>query len=187
MNHYLDIRIQPDPEFSTQLLMNALYSKLHRALVQLESKRIGVSFPGHSQKPKGLGDTLRLHSEKDHLVTLMAESWLKGMVDHVNVGDIALVPADAKNRVVRRVQKKTNVERVRRRYARRHDVPMEQARATIPESAEQTVSLPFAMLTSQSSGEKFPLFIQHAPVQEEAVEGEFNTYGLSKGGTVPWF
>ena len=33
MDHYLDIRLLPDPEFPAPLLMNALFTKLHRALV----------------------------------------------------------------------------------------------------------------------------------------------------------
>jgi CRISPR-associated endonuclease Csy4 len=31
--HYLDIQVQPDPEFPAAHLMNALFAKLHRALV----------------------------------------------------------------------------------------------------------------------------------------------------------
>lgn len=33
MDHYLDIRVLPDPEFSAQTLLEALFAKLHRALV----------------------------------------------------------------------------------------------------------------------------------------------------------
>lgn len=49
--HYIDITILPDPEFSHTHLMGALLSKLHRALVQLQSSSIGVSFPQHVDAP----------------------------------------------------------------------------------------------------------------------------------------
>jgi CRISPR-associated endonuclease Csy4 len=32
MDHYLEIRVLPDPEFSEEMLMAALVAKLHRAL-----------------------------------------------------------------------------------------------------------------------------------------------------------
>jgi CRISPR-associated endonuclease Csy4 len=35
MDHYLDIRLRPDPYFPEAMLMGALYSKLHRALYDL--------------------------------------------------------------------------------------------------------------------------------------------------------
>ena len=62
--HYIDITLQPDPEFSHTHLLGALYAKLHRALVQLEATEIGVSFPLHTNEPgrqRTLGNVLRLH------------------------------------------------------------------------------------------------------------------------------
>ena len=41
MNHYTDISILPDPEFPATVLMNSLYTKLHKALCDLNSTRIG--------------------------------------------------------------------------------------------------------------------------------------------------
>lgn len=32
MDHYFDLRVLPDPEFNTEMLMAALFAKLHRAL-----------------------------------------------------------------------------------------------------------------------------------------------------------
>ena len=49
MDHYVDIDVQPDPEFPAHQLMEALYAKLHRALMAHNSTSIGVSFPGFSQ------------------------------------------------------------------------------------------------------------------------------------------
>ncbi len=46
MNHYLDIRLLPDPEFTATVLMSALFSKLHRGLAELGTGRVGVQFSG---------------------------------------------------------------------------------------------------------------------------------------------
>jgi CRISPR-associated endonuclease Csy4 len=32
VDHFLDIRVLPDPEFGEEMLMAALFAKLHRAL-----------------------------------------------------------------------------------------------------------------------------------------------------------
>mgnify|MGYP006181540093 FL=1 len=41
MDHYLDIRVLPDPEFGQVELLNALYAKLHRVLPSLTQGRVG--------------------------------------------------------------------------------------------------------------------------------------------------
>lgn len=45
MDHYFDLRVLPDPEFNTEMLMAALFAKLHRALGARGKGDIGVSFP----------------------------------------------------------------------------------------------------------------------------------------------
>jgi CRISPR-associated endonuclease Csy4 len=187
MNHYLDIQIRPDPEFTPQLLMSVLYGKLHRALVSGRQDDLGVSFPEHSRPRQKVGGVLRLHSDSGTLDKFMSGEWLSGMADHVVVSGIHKVPVDAQHRVVRRVQGKTNVERLRRRHAKRHDLSLEQAREVIPDAVESRIKLPFIMVRSQSTDRKFPLFIEHLPEQSSPVAGKFNSYGLSKSATVPWF
>lgn len=44
MDHYIDIRLRPDPDFAPAMLMGALYNKLHRALFDLQAEDLGVSF-----------------------------------------------------------------------------------------------------------------------------------------------
>jgi CRISPR-associated endonuclease Csy4 len=187
MDQYIDIRLRPDPEFPAPMLMGALYGKLHRVLVCIEAKNIGVSFPGHSCKPRTLGGLMRLHGSAAALDHLMEQKWLTGMHDHIDLADRTPVPSEAQYRVVRRRQFKTNAERLRRRRAHRHNETREQAREKIPDSVEKKVELPFAMLRSQSTGEAFCLFIEHGELQPEPIEAAFNRYGLSQKATVPWF
>ncbi|MBQ0754151.1 MAG: type I-F CRISPR-associated endoribonuclease Cas6/Csy4 [Gammaproteobacteria bacterium] len=187
MDAYLEITLRPDPEFGQQLLLDALMGKLHRGLVGAETNAIGVSFPRYSEKPRNLGDQLRLHGTADQLGSLMAQAWLTGMSDHLLVSDIKPAPAEARYRVVRRIQPKTNAERLRRRYQQRHAVSEEEVRSLIPDSVVKPVSAPFLSLRSASTGRRFALFVDHGPLLNEPVNGEFSSYGLSQAGTIPWF
>ena len=185
--HYIDITLLPDPEFSQAHLLGALMTKLHRVLVQLQADDIGISFPRYSLRPRTLGDLLRLHGSPAALQQLMAQPWLQGMRDHVRVTTLASVPPDAPHRAMRRRQFKTNVERLRRRRMKRKGETAEQAEAAIPDSVGRNPGLPYAQLRSASTGQPFCLFIEQGQEQPNATPGLFNSYGLSKTATVPWF
>ena len=189
MDHYLELRLLPDPEFKTTVLMNALFAKLHRALFDLNSTRIGISFPGVQADPKhlSLGDRLRLHGTVDDLRALMALNWLAGMSDHTDLHGPAPVPATASYRVVRRVQAKSSPERLRRRLARRKALSAEATRLAIPDDKAERLRLPYVTITSRSTGQTFRLFIEHRPPGSEVAHGSFSDYGLSPTATVPWF
>ena len=187
MDYYVDIEVRPDPEFPACQLMSALYAKLHRALVAQGNNRIGVSFPGVEDGVPRLGTRLRLHGELAELAALLASDWLAGMRDHVVLTQPAGVPDRAQYRVVRRVQVKSSPERLRRRLMRRHDMDEQEALQRIPDEAARFARLPFVQLRSTSTGQTFRLFIDHGPMLASAVPGDFNAYGLSQGGTVPWF
>lgn len=188
--HYIDITILPDPEFSHAHLMGALLSKLHRALVQLGSGEVGVSFPQHVNAPvskRTLGSLVRLHGTQQALEQLSAIDWLKGMRDHIALAALSPVPAGASHRCVQRRQFKTSVERLRRRRMQRKGETAEQAAEAIPLHVERKPDLPFANVRSHSTAQTFALFVEHGPLLSQAVAGKFNTYGLSQGASVPWF
>lgn len=197
MNHYLDLHLLPDPEFSAAQLMSALFAKLHRALVAQPALHIGISLPQAragqppaDQQPGAqpyLGQHLRLHGQADALAALMALPWLSGMRDHVNPGPIVPAPANAPHRLVRRVQADSNPERLRRRLCKRHTLSEEEARQRIPNRAARHLDLPYVQLRSQSTGQHFLLFIDQGDNLPEPRPGGFNCYGLSQGGSVPWF
>lgn len=187
MDAYLEIRLLPDPEFMPATLMNALFGKLHRALVEHGGRNIGVSFPNVHERSRSLGQRLRLHGQAIDLEKLMALGWMTGMGDHVALGDIAAVPAQAKPRVVRRVQAKSNPERQRRRLMARTGIGPEQAMRAIPDNTAEKLNLPYLTLASQSTGQRFRLFVEHLPIRDRPMAGRFSAYGLSSTATVPWF
>ncbi|MCS2610359.1 type I-F CRISPR-associated endoribonuclease Cas6/Csy4 [Halomonas dongshanensis] len=189
MDHYIDIRLRPDPDFAPPMLMEALYSKLHRALFDLQATDIGVSFPQHKLgvNARTLGDHLRLHSTQARLTQLMQQPWLNGMRDHVSVGDILAVPAEVQHRSVARKQFNTGNPSRAKRYAKRNGLAEEQAQAIYDQVAEKRIALPFVQLNSRSTQQRFALFIEHGKPEPTPRPGEFNHYGLSPTATIPWF
>lgn len=151
MDCYLDLRLTADPEFPPTLLMNALFGKLHRRLVECGEGRIGVSFPDLGAGA-ALGERLRLHGSNADLAALMNDDWLTGMRDHLTVGAMASVPLHAQQRAVRRVQAKSSPERLRRRLIARKGCSQQEALLAIPDSAAEALDLPYLVLKSRSTG-----------------------------------
>lgn len=185
--HYIDIDLRPDPEFATHHLLSALYGRLHRALVELKSTQLRVSFPGYALKPIGLGQTLRLIGGAEDLAQLMARPWLAGVADHVQLGPVQLVPPDAPHRRLQRVQAKSSPDRLRRRQMKRHGISAEEAARRIPDSAAEQLHLPFITMHSASTGQPFRLFLSVIEVPAPQQTGDFNAYGLSSCRSIPWF
>lgn len=186
MSYYLDIRLRPDPEFLPHQLMDALFAKVHRHLVETETKDVGLNFPLAGTIVQGLGPLMRLHGPQKRLVNMQIGTWLGGMREMVALGDVQAVPTSAGQMNVRRVQAKSNPERVRRRQMKRKGWTAEQAMAQIPDSVAQQLRLPYLTVKSSSSGHSFRLFISQEATQQP-VSGDFNAYGLSSTATLPMF
>ena len=187
MDHYIDITLLPDPEFPVTTLMNALFSKLHRGLVDHGGRGIGVSFPDIAKNRRSLGKRMRLHGSKESLERLMGARWTHGMHDHVDIAPVSPVPGETLHCVVRRVQAKSSPERLRRRLMARKSIGAEAALAAIPDTAAKLLDLPYVEMASRTTSQRFKLFIEHLEPTSVPVSGEFGSYGLSPNGTVPWF
>ncbi|MBE1427184.1 CRISPR-associated endonuclease Csy4 [Desulfomicrobium macestii] len=186
MDHYIEFHLLPDPEFAPTQLMNVLFGKLHLALAELGSGDVGVSFPD-GDNARTLGARLRLHGTAAALDRVMQINWNTGIRDHVAQTPIAPIPANVGHRSLHRVQAKSNPDRLRRRMMKRHGVDAEAAAQQIPDSATETLKLPYVQIKSLSSGKHFRLFFHFGPVEVMARSGVFNAYGLSREATVPWF
>lgn len=187
MDHYLEIHLLSDPEFPATMLMSALVGKLHRGITEHGTERIGVSFPDVRDGSGTLGKRLRLHGTEADLNRLVEADWTQGMRDHIEVGEVSDVPKQTKHRIVRRVQAKSSPERLRRRLIARKQIGEEEARQAIPDSAAKKLALPHVVLGSKTTGQRFKLFIEHLPIQDDPVSGKFGAYGLSPTATIPWF
>jgi CRISPR-associated endonuclease Csy4 len=188
MTHYVDIDLLSDPELPPHVLLDALYGQLHRALAKTSNVAIAVSFPAYSLGPCSLGGRLRLNGPAAALDRqLSTVNWLGALREHVAVHDMALIPSNAEHRTLRRVQAKSNPERLRRRRMRRHDETHAQARERIPDHAFKSLALPFLTLSSASTGQRFRLFLRLNDAPCRPCPGSFNAYGLSTLATIPWF
>ncbi len=206
MDHYIEIRVLPDPEFHAALLMSAVFAKLHRALCDVGRGEIGVSFPGmrgkgdkgdkgdqgdkggkgyKSDKP-GMGDRLRLHGGQQALARVMEQNWLKGLRDYTEVSPIAPAPAHAEQRAPMRRQFKSSPERLLRRSVKTGRMSQAEAQQA-SQRKPQLSDGPFLRMKSASTAQEFCLFIEAGPKQAQAVAGKFSDYGLSQQATVPWF
>jgi CRISPR-associated endonuclease Csy4 len=185
--HYVDLSVVPDAETGPSTMFGALYDRLHRHLARHRIERIGVSFPRYCTNPRTIGTTLRLHGSRVDLEQLMVADWLGGVRDHVRYSAVIAVPESTQHRCIRRRQFKSGIDRLRRRRMKRHGETAEQAALALPESAVEKPNLPYVHLRSLTTGQSFCLFIALGPLLPGAVEGPFNTYGLSETSTIPWF
>lgn len=187
MNSHVDIRLRPDPEFPAHQLLSALFAKLHCMLSRSQTTTIGVSFPGYGESPITLGDTLRLIGSESDLARLVDTAWLAGVREHAIIAAVAPVPVNAVQRSLRRVQAKSNPERLRRRQMRRHNLTEAEVSSKYDGLQSEQLRLPFVTLMSQSTGQPFKLFLKLGPAESTGSTGCFNAYGLSHTATVPWF
>ncbi|WP_414147417.1 type I-F CRISPR-associated endoribonuclease Cas6/Csy4 [Erwinia sp. BNK-24-b] len=184
MNYYQDILILPDPEITDQVMMAALFAQLHLKLRQAGEGRIGISFPTVGLTP---GSRLRLHGTQDDLTKLAATRWYSKLEEYIFCKSVRAVPENCRYRTVRRVQYKSNADRLRRRSVKKGWLTEEEAIQKISVLSEKRGKLPFLPIKSLSNGHTWLLFFEHGPLQEKPTEGTFSSYGLSAVATVPWF
>ncbi|GGO80052.1 type I-F CRISPR-associated endoribonuclease Cas6/Csy4 [Marinobacterium nitratireducens] len=183
MDHYLDLKVLPDPEFAEQQLLNALFAKLHRALGQHGDGEVGVSFPDHGAR---LGSRLRLHGTAQRLDQFMALNWIQGMRDYCAIGELLPIPAQVQYRAVRRVQAKSAYNK-RKRSITKGWLSEAEALKRIPDTQQKKLTLPYIQLRSLSNGNPMRIYIEHGPLQDAPQSGCMSTYGLSATATIPWF
>lgn len=184
MDSYIDIVVLPDAEISSPALMNNLFAKLHRALVEFAKGDIAVSFPKYG---KTLGDILRLHGTHAALERLMIQPWLKGLRDYTSVSAISPVPENVQGyRTTFRVQQKSP-QNMRKRSIAKGWLSEEEALHNIPDSKQKRLALPFLQIKSQSTKQEVRLFVGRGELVDKPEAGHFSSYGLSRTATTPSF
>ena len=183
MTHYFDIRLLPDTEIPSTVLMNAIYTKLHKVLFDLTSSNIGVSFPKYK---KTLGNGLRIHGEKSVLNDLQGLDWIGGMKGYCQIGDIVPVPTNAKHRTVSRIQTTMSQSKLNR-LLKRGSITEDEAKNYKTKLFTKGLDNPYLELTSGSNGQRHRRYIEFGPLLDNPIEGSFDQFGLSKTATIPWF
>ena len=115
MDFYIDIQVKPDAEMRENVLLNKVYSKLHKALFSLKSTEIGVSFPKYKVL---LGNVIRLHGTEPRLSELQNTDWLDGLSGYCQVTPIQAVPDNVAYRNISRIQSNMTEAKLRRLISR---------------------------------------------------------------------
>jgi CRISPR-associated endonuclease Csy4 len=192
MNHYQDITLLPDAEIGLHFVWEKVYRQIHLGLVEMQDENgklpIGIALPGYNADKHQLGNKLRLLAETEaQLVRFNAQQWLSRLSDYAHLTGIREVPGQIQTYAsYYRIQPKSNNARLARRKAKRENTSVEAALAALEQFNEQRTDAPYVWLKSQSSSERFRLFIGHVEVSGPISQG-FNAYGLSRKSSVPVF
>jgi len=183
MNSYIEIKIDPDAEMRENVLLNKVYTKLHKRLCNLSSSCIGISFPEYNIK---LGRILRIHGENQRLQELQSENWIGGLAGYCNISEILQIPEQVKYRTVSR--KQTNMSPAKlRRLIKRNSIQPEEIKRYKAKMFQQGIDNAFLELESTSNGNRHRRYIEFGYLANEPVTGDFDQFGLSNQATVPWF
>lgn len=178
---HLDVVVRPDEETRASVLLSGLFEQVHRELAARRLTSVGVSFPEAGEEG-GLGTRLRLHGSEVDLRPLGEMSWLVHASDYYRTTPVRAVPAEYTLRVVRRLQPNLSAAKIRRLLARQ-SVTEERAAELL--AGRDALTAPYVQIRSKSSGQRFKLFFEQAPVKEAPTDRRFNAYGF--GAAVPWF
>lgn len=183
MDYYVDIKVKPDEEMRENVLLNKVYSKLHKALFTLKSTGIGVSFPQYKVM---LGAIIRLHGTEAKLAELQSLDWLGGLKGYCAVSSLQAIPSDATYRVISRKQS-TMTDAKLRRLIKRRSISQDELKQYKAKMFEKGLDNPYLEMQSVSNGHKHRRYLQFGESLSEPVTGEFDQFGLSKTATIPWF
>lgn len=183
MNSYIDIHLLPDSELKEAELSSKVYTKFHKALVALRTDRIGISFPLVNLK---LGLLFRIHGDGSLLHDLQGLDWLGSLKGYCKVQEVKAIPDQVQYRVIS--AKRSNLSQAKlKRLIKRGSID----EAGIKRYRVKMLSLgfdnPFLDLQSESRGQLYRKFFGFSELVNQSTEGSFDSFGLSKSATVPWF
>lgn len=183
MNYYLDIVIKPDDEMRESVLLNKVYSKLHKALYTLKSTDIAISFPNYKVK---LGNIIRVHGNQNRLSELQTMNWLGGLSGYCDVSERQTIPEDVKHRNISRVQCNMTASKLRR-LIKRGSINSEEEKQYKAKMFSQSLDNPYLELKSASNGRFHRRYLAFSELFDTPKTGKFDRFGLSKTATLPWF
>lgn len=183
MDSYLEVTLKPDAEMRENVLLNKVYTKLHKALVTLNSDCIGVSFPKYQVL---LGRVIRLHGNSAMLRDLTSLNWLGGLAGYCQVSEIQDVPKECQYRTISRIQS-TMTQSKLKRLNKRGSISEAAVKTYKAKMLAKGLDNPYLELESSSNGHKHRRYLCFGEIKKDAVDGTFDQFGLSKTATVPWF
>ena len=183
MNCYIDIHLKPDAELKEADLSAKVYAKFHKALVTLNTNKIAISFPKVKHK---LGLLYRLHGSETLLNDLQKLNWIGPLQGYCKISDITPIPKQVSYRIIS--VKRSNMSKAKlNRLIERGTIDKTGEKRYKIKMLSQGFDNPYLDLLSSSSGEVYRKFFEFSDIVNSPVDGMFDTYGLSKTATVPWF
>lgn len=183
MDSYIDIQLKPDAEMRESELSSKVFTKFHKALASLNTNRIGISFP---RIKLNLGRLFRIHGETSLLHDLQGLEWLGPLSGYCQVGKVTTVPGESKHRIIS--VKRSNLSKSKlNRLIVRGSIDKDGEKRYKVKMLSQGFDNPYLDLFSSSTGQVHRKFFEFSDIKEKPVIGFFDTYGLSKTATVPWF
>ncbi len=183
MNSYIDVVIKPQKKIKSNVLLNKVYSQLHLALCEMNSDSIGVSFPKYKVT---LGNTIRIHGIAEQIKPLSEDQWVGPLKEYCDVSSVLTVKSDALHRKVSRARPNMTESKLRR-IVKRNALSSEEIKAYRVKMFSKGLADPYVELQSSSTGQFYRRFISFGEISAKPTEGEFDSFGLSRSATIPWF
>lgn len=190
MEYYQEVTILQNEEIAENFLLAKAFMQIHLAITAQkkldEGRCYGITFPHYHEL--GVGDKIRVFSNsKENMEVLNLNSYLSRLSDYVHLIKPRVVPKARVKGYVKfvRVHPRNHSGCLARRYAKRHNVPIDEATARY-QNSEKLCKKPYIIMKSLSNGNRFSLFMDRC-YGENVEEGGFNYYGLSEGGFLPDF
>jgi CRISPR-associated endonuclease Csy4 len=183
MDHYIEVKLKPDAEIRENVLLNKVYTAFHKALFDLNSSAIGVSFPDYQLM---LGSRMRIHADREELEKLQSLNWLDELASYCVITDIRKTPEQIQHRIVSRKQSNMTQAKLNR-LLKRGTIAPEQISQYKAKMFSQSLDNPFLELESSSNGYKYRRYLAFGELQAEPITGQFDYFGLSNQATIPWF
>ncbi len=189
MKHYIDIKLLYDAEISLGFLWKKVYQQVHLSLVEAKNESLALSFPQYGAKIFPMGDILRIFaSSKQEIESLDLDNWLSRLKDYINISKVLQTPGKVSFVHFKRRQFKYHDDVLKRaeHQAKRRGISLEEALEHFKDYKAEENRLPFIQVKSLSSNQELKLFIEKIE-KNRKISGTFNTFGLSKIATIPWF
>lgn len=173
-------------QLNTVLKLNDMHAGETKRLSKIQLDEI-KKITGHTVSTVSLGKKVRLFSPDEAMLQqLNLTKWLVRLNDYVHYTSIRPTPTKITHYAnYRRQHLKGSVEKLARRYAKRHGISLEEALQHYIYKACNS-PLPYVHLKSLTNQQPFRLLIEKK-LCGELVQQEFNAYGLSSVSTVPEF
>lgn len=186
MQYYIDIKCKTTKSNPLHVAFNNLFHKLHLCLAKLKSENIGFSYPKRDEL--GLGDTIRLHSDKESLIKFLECGECPLDDNNLLFGKVSPTPATTTFEIVMRERKIKDGSRYRR-LIRRGNFTDSEARALRIKFMTDISTLPYVEIPSSTSGQRaYRRYFKISKACSASEVSTFNTFGESKNGaTVPSF